>query len=162
MPYDFTCPEIVVIYRLHAGDLQGFFVSTVCGSVWTSNARTELVRGPYDDFQNSSVSKQEPLKCVQDSSGYRTMPFAAYRSLCGDNIKRIIRKSVRARAPHNYLTGLFMGKTPGMHNFHPRAAVRCMVTLGFSHFWAVRFPKKKRQSHVIIALCHRLKQTLNS
>ena len=70
------------------------------------------------------------------------MPFAAYRSMCRYNIKRIIRKSVRARVPQNYLSGLFMGKIPSMHSFHPRAAVRCMVTLGFSRFWAVRFPKK--------------------
>ena len=76
------------------------------------------------------------------------MPFAAYRSLCGDNIKRIIRKSVRARAPHNYL---FMGKTRGKHNFLPWAAVRCKVTLEFSRFWPVLFPKTERKSHVTIA-----------
>ena len=53
MPYDFVSPEIVLIYRLHAGGLQGFFVSTVCGSVWPSKTRTEPVRDPHDDFQNS-------------------------------------------------------------------------------------------------------------
>ena len=52
MPYGFTCPEIVVIYRLHAGGLQGFFVSTVCGSVWASNTRTEPIRDLHDDFEN--------------------------------------------------------------------------------------------------------------
>ena len=83
MSYDFASPEIVVIYRLHAGCLQGFFVSTVCGSVWASNNRTESVRDPHDDFQNSQVSKREPLECVQDSCGHRTVPFAAYRSMCG-------------------------------------------------------------------------------
>ena len=53
MPYDIASPEIVVIYRLHAGGLQGFFVSTVCLSVWASNTRTERVRDLHDDFQNS-------------------------------------------------------------------------------------------------------------
>ena len=53
MPYDFASPEIVVIYRPYAGGLQGFFVSTICGSVWASNTRTEPVRDPHDDFQNS-------------------------------------------------------------------------------------------------------------
>ena len=53
MPCDFAFPEIVVIYRLHEGGLQGFIISTVCGSVWASNTRTEPVRDPHDDFQNS-------------------------------------------------------------------------------------------------------------
>ena len=36
---------------------------------------------------------------------------------------------------------------------HPaRAAVRCMVTLGFSRFLPVWFPKTERKSHVTIAL----------
>ena len=113
-----TCPpETVVIYRLHAGALQGFFVSTVCGSVWASITRTEPVRGPYNTFQNSEVSKREPLECVQDSYIYCTMPFAPYRSLCGDNIKRIIEKSVRARAPHNYLTIILWAKPPASTTF---------------------------------------------
>ena len=53
MQYDFVSYEIVVIYRLHAGILQGFFVSTICESVWATNTRTEPVRDPHDDFQNS-------------------------------------------------------------------------------------------------------------
>lgn len=52
MPCDFASPEIVVIYMLHAGGIQGFYGSSVCGSVWASNTCTEPVRGPYDDFQN--------------------------------------------------------------------------------------------------------------
>ena len=144
-----TCPpEIVVIYRLHAGALQGLFVSTVCGSVWASITRTEPVLGPYDDFQNSEVSKREPLECVQDSYIYRPMPFAPYRSLCGDNIIRIIEKSVRTRAPHSYLMGLLWANPPasttffhatpspyavwspsGFHNFGPCGSSKQNVSL---------------------------------
>ena len=56
-----------------------FSVSTICESVWASNTRTEPVRDPHDDFQNSQVSKREPLECAQDLCGYRTVHFATYR-----------------------------------------------------------------------------------
>ena len=134
------------MYRLHAGSLQGFFVSTVCGSVWASTTRTEPVRGPYDDFQNSEVSKREPLECVKDSYINRTMPLVPHRSLCGDNINRIIEKSARARTPHNYLTGLLLAKPPasttsfhgppyavwspsGFHDFGPCGSSKQNVSL---------------------------------
>ena len=84
------------------------------------------VRGPYDDFQNSEVSKRGPLESVQDSYIYRTMPFAPCRSLCGGNIKQIIEKSVRARASHNYLTDHLWAKPPASTTFFhgPPYAVR--------------------------------------
>ena len=130
-----TCPpEIVVIYRLHAGALQGFFVSAVGGSVWASITRTEPIRDPYEYFQNSELREREPFKCIQDSYIYRTMPFAPYRSLYGDNIKRIIEKPVRARAPHNYLMGLLWAKPPASTAFFHGPPYTVWSPSGFHDF----------------------------
>ena len=40
LPDEFASPEIVVTYRLHAGGLQRFCGSCVCGTVRASNTRT--------------------------------------------------------------------------------------------------------------------------
>ena len=49
MSYDFASPEVVV---KHLGYIRVVY-SVSTGAVRNSNIRTEAVRGPYDDFQNS-------------------------------------------------------------------------------------------------------------
>ena len=70
MPYEFASPEIVVIYRLHAGGLQGLCGSFVCGSVWAPNTRTEPVQGPY---YRPGLLWANPRQAQLFSSGRRTL-----------------------------------------------------------------------------------------
>ena len=72
MPYDFVSPEIVVIYRLHAGGLHGFLVSTVCGSVWASNTRTEPIRSKLVSVQTGAIRVCTRLVRI---------PYGAFRGL---------------------------------------------------------------------------------
>ena len=66
MPYDFASPEIVVTYRLHAGGLQCFYGSCVCGNVRASNTRTN----PYGVYTMTFRTRMCPNGSRK--SAYRT------------------------------------------------------------------------------------------
>ena len=77
MPYDFASSDIVVIYRLHAGGLQSFFVSAVCGPY----GHRILVQSPHGIHTMTFKTRKCPHGSHYSAYKTRAEPYSAFRGL---------------------------------------------------------------------------------